>query len=410
MANNKKLVSGLSLNTKLCAIASFFVDVSSEMVFPILPFFLTQILGAPVFAVGLIEGIGELVSNIINMLSGFYSDKLGKRKWFVVAGYSLSGLMKGFLVFVSSWWQVLVIRSVERFGKGMRGAPRDSLIALSESEDNIGKAIGFRKMMDNAGAVIGPLLSSILLALILDGGAEMAYKMIFEVGAIIAIIAVIATIFLQEKKTEPQKIHKILLTLSHDKEYKYLLYASAIFALGQFSIMLFILGAGVYISIIFIPVVYLAYNVFYTIFAMPAGRMADKIGARRTLLFGWTLFLLILVGFALFANNLSIYLLFAMLGLFMAINETAPRILINKMIVKEQYASALGSYNGVTGVVSLAANVIAGAVWGITIYSIQLPFLFAIATTVISIFVLIFFIKSQPKGGRLSLTQYPEST
>lgn len=394
MQENKNLQSGVSLNTKLCAIASFFTDISTEMIYPILPFFLTQILGAPAFTVALIEGLGELVSNVSNMIFGFYSDKIGKRKWLVFSGYSLSAILKGVLVFVSSWWQVLAVRTIERFGKGLRGAPRDSLIVLSEPPANIGKAIGFRKMMDNAGAVIGPLLCSILLVLILDGNAESTYKTIFAIGFVLALVGVIAAILLQDKKTEPQKVEKIIFTLLNDDDYKFFVYASGLFALGQFSIMLFLLKAGGYVSsIIFIPIVYLAYNVFYTIFAMPAGRMADKFGAKKTLLLGWIFFLLALIGFLLFSNSITIFPLFALLGLFMAINETAPRVFINRIIEKEHYASALGTYNGVTGTISLVGNLIAGAIWSVTLFSYSAPFLFGILTTSVSIVMILLFIK-----------------
>jgi MFS family permease len=392
MNKNRAEKKDISLNTKICALTSFLADVSSEMAYPILPLFLTQILGAPTFALALIEGAGEFAVNISNMLAGFYSDRTGKRKPFVIAGYSLSGLIKGFLVFATSWWQVFVIRVVERIGKGIRGAPRDALIALSEHDDTLGKAIGFRKMMDNAGAVVGPLLCSVLLALLLDGSTETTYRVIFAIGFVIALLAVITTFFLQEKKTQPQKTEKIFLTLAQNSEYKNFIISAAVFSIGQFSIMLFILKAGTYASAIFIPIIYLAYNVFYTVFAMPAGHLSDKIGAKKCVVLGWFIFFIVLVGFMFFSNFATMFILFALLGLFMAFNETAPRIFLTE-ITKKQYTSALGLYNGITGTLSLIANLIAGLLWDIQVVSIPLSFGFAALTTLTSIILFIFFMR-----------------
>ena len=143
------MMKGLSRNTKILGVASFLVDVSSEMIFPLLPFFLTVILGAPVFAVGLMESLGGLAVALTAILAGFYSDKIGKRKKIIVFGYGLSALSKTFLVIVTSWIQVILIRILERFGKGIRDTPRDALIGLSETKSTLGRAFGFRKFMDN---------------------------------------------------------------------------------------------------------------------------------------------------------------------------------------------------------------------------------------------------------------------
>ena len=163
-----KLFPPLSKNTKLFGAISFLTDVSSEMIFPLLPFFLTGVLGAPVFVLGFMESIGEFVAGVSRFIAGVYSDRIGKRKMPMLAGYLLSSLSKGALFFAAIWQPVVALRFLDRLGKGIRNAPRDSLLAQSEKKENLGRAFGYLKMMDSSGATIGPLLASALLILFLQ--------------------------------------------------------------------------------------------------------------------------------------------------------------------------------------------------------------------------------------------------
>lgn len=386
-------MGGLSRNTKLFSIASFLVDLSSEMIFPLLPFFLTQILAAPVFVIGLIEGLADFTKNGTSVLSGLYSDRIGKRKIIILVGYGLSGLLKGFFVIVTTWPQAFIVRIIERFGKGLRDTPRDALIVLSESKENLGKAFGFRKMMDNFGAILGPLAGSMLLVFLLPGGVEYAYRAIFGIALIPAVLSVFVLTFIHDKQTAPQKSRKIFGDLLTAKNYRAFIAIGALFALGQFSIALFLLKAGAHIPVLFIPIAYLCYNVFYTVFALPAGWLADVAGPKISLMLAQLLFFLVILGFIFSVDSILMFVLFALLGVFMAVKETAPSVFITKMVAKEHYGSAVGSYNGIVGLTALPANLIAGMLWDVQLFSMPASFVFSAITTALSIILIWLLVK-----------------
>lgn len=375
----------LSRNTKLLSLASFLTDISTEMIVPILPFFLTQILAAPVLIVGLIEGLREATANLVGIGSGIYTDSVGRRKRTVIAGYGVSTIVKGLLVLASSWMQVAGITFLERIGKGLRGPPRDALIHLSEPTENLGKAFGFRKMLDNAGAILGPMIVSVLFILYLTPGMEETYRMIFSIALVPAILAVVLLFFVQEKRTPPQSARAIVLCILELPNYRRFLLGMGVFALGSFAIPLFLVRTGEFIPLLLIPIAYLTYNVFFTIFAMPAGYITDRFGGKRALLLAQLLFLLALAGFAFFANMQSVFLFMLLLGIFMAFYETAPRVFLAKAVEEKTYASALGIYNGTIGLIALPANLIAGLLWDKTFFGVPAALLFSMGTTIVGI-------------------------
>jgi MFS family permease len=408
----------VSRNTKLLGIASFFTDVSSEMIFPLLPFFLIKLLSspdpssaiaaglviAPAIVIGLMEGFGEFVVSITGFISGFYSDRIGKRKKIILFGYSISAFFKGFLLILSSWQQMIILRMLERIGKGVRDVPRDALIGLSESKSNLGNAFGFRKMLDNTGALLGPLLASFILIFLSKGEAQTIeiYKTVFAIAIVPAVFAVLSLFFLDDHYTERTKPKVMLKEVFHTKNFKQFLIAGSVFSLGQFTMMFFLLRSSDFMPLFLVPIAYLAFNVFYTIFSMPAGIMADKLGAKKTLLFGMFCFLVALVGFTFFPSQNMIFGMFLFLGLFMAIAETAPQIFLIRNVDQTKYASAIGSYKGVLGIVALPANIIAGVLYAFPVSGAQFPvlgflfpaagspatFVFSIATTIIGMVLL----------------------
>ncbi len=385
---------GISRNTKILGVASFLVDLSSEMIFPLIPFFLTAILGAPVFAIGLMESLGESVVAITTLASGFYSDKIGKRKRLIVAGYGMSALFKGFLAIVTSWPQVIFLRLLERVGKGLRITPRDALIGLSESKSTLGKAFGFRKFLDNIGAVLGPLIAAILIAFLFNNQqTEEAYRSLFLIAVIPAVFAVIALLFVRDKpsKTESPKI-AFKHIFSNSKVRNFIIVMSFMY-LGVFSLMFFLIRAGEYMALFLIPIAYMAYNVSYTIFSMPSGIMADKFGAKKSLLFSMLLFLAALVGFAFYPSVAVVFFMFIVLGWFMSIAKTAPQIFLIKHIQGNNFASAIGSYKGLTGIAALPANLFAGFLWTVTLFTVPATFVFSIVTTAIAIVLLLVFVR-----------------
>ncbi len=382
---NKK--SGMTRNTKIFGIASFLNEISSEMIFPLLPFFLTNILLAPVIVIGIIEGIGEATASITGFFSGIYTDKTGKRKQVIIGGYALSGMLKGLLAFVQSWQPVVGIRFLERFGKGMRESPRDAIIGLGEKKENLGQAYGYRKMMDGIGAIIGPLLASILLIYLIGQGIEEAYRTIFLIAVVPAALSVLVLVLIKEMKTEQNKesTKEMVKHVFKVESFKMLLVAAFVFSLGQFSVAFLLLKSNQYMDLIFVPIVYLAYNVIYTLFCMPAGRFANTLGARNMIMLGYLFFLISIIGFAFFPSSGAIFLMFGIMGLFMAVIETAPKVYIIHHMDNKLYASSMGTYGAITGLALLPANLIAGLLWGVEVFGTNASFLFSIVTTLIAL-------------------------
>ena len=378
--------SKLHRNTKVMGVASFLVDASSEMIFPLLPFFITVVLGGPAFAVGLMEGLGEFAVAVSSILSGLYSDKIGKRKNIILFGYSLSALFKGFLLVVTGWWQVVFLKMVERTGKGLRDTPRDALIALSEKKEVLGEAYGFRKFLDNLGATLGPLIATLVIALFFSNSHDAeSYKFLFLIALVPAVLAIITLAFLKEKESvkKPTKIN--LDYISKNKDVKKFSILMAIFTLGQFSLMLFLLKAGEFLSLVFIPIFYLVFNVAYTLFSLPAGVMTDKIGSKKTIIIGMFLFAVAVALIAAIPNPLTIFIAFTLIGCQMAISETVPSAFLVKRTEEGSYATAIGFYKSVVGISYLPANLIAGVLWTVTLFGIPSAFLFSFLISMISI-------------------------
>ena len=385
---------GISRNTKLLSIASFLTDVSSEMIYPLFPFFLSNVLAAPAFILGLMESLGEFAQSATSFFSGLLSDKSGERKKFIISGYAISAVLKLFLIFITSWPQMILFRILERAGKGVREAPRDALIGLSEEKGKLGLAFGFRQMLDNFGAILGPLLATLFLAVLAGNGvSEEAYREIFSYAFIPAVLAVVILVFIKDRVTEKTPAKEILKGVFNIPRFRQFLIANSIFFIGQISVLFFLLRSNDFVPLVLIPVVYLAFNIFYTLSSVPAGLLSDRIGARKTIIIGMFLFLLSLIGFVFFTSTIQIFISFALLGLFMAISKTAPQALLVKVVDEKYYASAIGAYKGLSGVIALPANLIAGALYTITIFGSPATFVLPIVTTIVGIISMIFLLK-----------------
>ena len=382
---------GLSRDTKLLGINSFFTDISTEMIVPLLPLFITQTLGAPVFILGLIEGWAEASVAIMDLISGRISDKYKRRKPFLIFGYGLSAIMKPLLAFASSWPQVLAFRCLDRMGKGIRRSPRDAIIASSEKD--LGAAFGFRKMTDSAGALLGPILATVLLIYL---GSTMPtgeiYRTIFLLAVIPAAIGVALLFLVKEKKEELAKISSSAKLVS--KEFSSFLIVAAFFSLAQMGIVFFILKGSDVLPLVMVPIAYLAYNAIYAVFAMPIGIITDFIGPKRMLIFAYLLFAFICLLFAFFGSPILILALFGLLGIFMAVMQTTSRVFLVQTAPGHKYATAIGTYQGVTGLLLLPANLIAGVLWHIEIMGAHLPFLFSAAVAIIAALALFLFVKN----------------
>jgi len=383
--NSKKNVFRLGLT-------SFFTDMSSEMIFPVLPIFLTTVLGANMAIIGLIEGVAESAATILKMFSGWFSDKFGKKKPLIMAGYSFSAVTKPLLALTTHWWHVLAIRLADRVGKGLRTAPRDALITASVDKSERGAKFGLHRAMDTAGAIVGTLIAFFVLQRYLEG----AFQIIFLLSAIPGLIAI--TVLGLGVKDVPQKVESKKFSFDFgacDPTLKRFLWAIAFFNLANFSYAFFILRANdIGLALFMIPLVYFVYNAVYAAFAIPIGKLSDRIGRKPILTVGVLLFGLTSLGFGFVANTTTIWFLFALYGLFMAVTDGVSRAYVSDLAATNKRGLAFGTYHAIVGITVLPANFIGGVLWHSI--NVQAPFIYAAVLSVISALLLMFYVK----GGR----------
>jgi MFS family permease len=368
---------GFGRNVFFAGLVSFFMDVSSEMIYPLVPLFLANVLGVNKSVIGLIEGIAESTASLLKVFSGWFSDRIGNRKWLMAVGYGISTLSRPFVALATGWHQVLGSRFIDRFGKGVRTAPRDAIIAESAEKTHLGRAFGFHRAMDTMGAVVGPALAFFFLGLFSND-----YRKIFWLSIIPGVIAVLLIIFFitEKKKVGAQLIvpttegsinqtptvsDKPKLTLKHfDWRFKFFVIIAALFAVGNSSDVFLILRAQqVGVSTVMIPMVYLVFNLVYSLSSIPAGMAADKFGKKRVILLGFVLFAVLYYGFAVAGSPTAIWLLFGFYGLFMGLTEGIQKAFLTTIIPQDFKATAFGVYNTVVGLAMLPASLIGGWLW-----------------------------------------------
>lgn len=369
---NGKDIAGISRNVIIMGLVSFFNDIASEMIYPLVPIFLTTILMVPVTFVGIIEGIAESIGSILKVFSGWISDKLQNRKPLVVAGYALSSLSKLLLAFSFTWILVLIARFADRVGKGVRTSPRDALIAESSAKNQRGISFGLHRALDTLGAVVGPLLAIILLK-----ATSSNFNLIFFVAFIPAIIGVLLLIiFVKEKAKTPLKVVIPVINIGKfGRPFFIFLIVSCIFAIGNSSDAFLILRAkNLGFSSTLTILTYVAFNLTYSIFATPAGAVSDRIGAKKVLLIGFALFSLVYLFFGLIVQREYVWLLFPAYGIYMALTEGVGKAYIANLVPQENAGVAFGVYQTATGVCTLFASIFAGLMW--THINVQAPFIF----------------------------------
>lgn len=344
-------------------LVSFFTDVSSEMIYPILPIFLTSVLKASLSFVGLIEGIAESASCILKLVFGYISDKQDKRKPFVVFGYSISSLFRPLMAFAINPLQILFIRFADRLGKGIRTSPRDSLIAMTCNENEKGRAFGFQRAMDHAGAVTGTLIAFLLLKFITEN-----FRTVFLLAYIPAIVAILIVVFLvKETKAKEicEKIERPKLDFrifsSNFKKYISIIF---LFTLGNSSDAFLLLRAkDIGITTANIPLLWLLLHISKSLFSTHGGALSDKIGRKKSIISGWILYSAVYLGFGIAKTPLHICLLFFIYGLFFALTESSEKAFVADTVEKEKLGSAYGIYNFAIGVGALPASLIMGIIW-----------------------------------------------
>lgn len=352
-------ILGIEKNIFFVGLTSFLTDTMTKMIYAVMPLFLLS-LGASKTELSLIEGIAESTASIIKALSGWWSDKIRKNKPFMIIGYAFTTILSPLFSIVTSPLQVLLIRFTERVGKGIRTAPRDSLIAASSAEATKGKSFGFHKAMDNSGAILGPLLAAGIL-LLFPG----KYRLVFLFAAIPGVLGLIAIIrFVKEAKSEQLAPLGKVSFKNFSKKYYVFMGIVFIFTLGNSTdALLLVKASDIGFQAALIPIIYLIFNAVSVIFSVPAGILSDKIGRERLIIFGYLLYALIYFGFGQTNSKLVLIMLFALYGLYSAATDGVQKALVSDLIDKDKRGTGLGIYNCLVGLTLLPASVIAGLLY-----------------------------------------------
>jgi MFS family permease len=362
MLSLKKHLSGLSRNTYLLACASFFGDVSTEMLYPVLPVFLTQTLGASASVIGVIEGVAQATQYIAQGFSGWLADSLRRRKTLAVAGFVLAALAKPLIGLSTGWLGVLGARSLDRIGAGTRSAPRDALVAASADAAHRGRAFGLEGLGDNLGACIGPLIAFALVAWLSVG-----LRSIFFLAVIPGLLGVFMVLLVRDKAPAPARGAKPRLALDFRRfpagYWRYLV-VTAVFGVGNSSNSFLILrtkdlGASLTTTIL----IYALFNLVAAIASYPAGHFSDTRGRRGVLLVSFTVFLVVYAGFAFATNLVVVGALFALYGLYQGMFRAVGKALAVDLLPTDLHASGIGLFSAVVGLSALASNLIGGMLW-----------------------------------------------
>jgi len=356
---------GLPRNVVALGMVSLFMDISSEMIYPLIPLFLNNVLLASKTYIGLIEGVAESTASVLKVFSGWLSDKLGKRKSIILWGYGISVFSRPILAIATSWLGVLTYRFTDRLGKGVRTAPRDAIIADSTESGSLGKAFGFHRSMDTVGAVIGPALAFLILAL--PGGRFQTVFWISMIPGFFALACIAIFVNDVKRQTHANIETAFLSSVSFgrlERNFKAFLTVVTIFTLGKTSEAFLILRVQeLGVAVAAIPLLYLSFNGVSALLSTPLGIMADRIGKRRMVLASYVFFAVIFLGFAFATSQLHGWLLFFAFGVFVAMNEGVQRAYVATMIEPEIMATGYGIYHTIVGLAALPSSIIGGALW-----------------------------------------------
>jgi MFS family permease len=368
-----KQIFGLNPNVFFLGLVSFLTDVSSEMIFTLLPLFLLNVLGAATTVIGLIEGVADATASLFRIFSGWLSDRLGKRKSLTVIGYALSTAAKPFMYIASTWGIVLGVRFADRMGKGVRTAPRDALVADSVTPEQRGKAFGLHRAMDTFGAVVGIVSAAVVVFLWQGGTLELSratYQQLVLIGIIPAVIALFIFFFVREPERKPISEGSLSatrlkgITAGFNKRFWIFLGIMFLFTLGNSSDAFLILRAqNLGNPVLTILLMLVLFNFVYASLSTPAGILSDKLGRRRIILLGWLIYALVYLGFALTSVSWQVWILFGFYGVYYGLAEGVARAFVADLVPVERRGTAYGLFHGIVGVTLLPASLIAGYLW-----------------------------------------------
>ena len=355
----------LGRNVIVLGVVSLLTDVSSEIIYPLLPLFLTTVLGVGPGAIGAIEGAAETTASLLKLASGWWSDRVSRRTPLVIAGYGIAAIARPLVAIAQSAPQVLFIRLTDRVGKGIRGSPRDALIADSVDPSVRGRAFGFHRAMDNAGAVIGPLIAWALLQ-----REHLSLRTVFWVAAIPGLLSVVALVaFVREPSRRPAAPARpsiatpALDTRLGARFWTYLVIVM-LFTLGNSSDAFLILRANqLGVSTALVPVLWAALNIVKAASSMPGGIISDRIGRRTVIVAGWAVYALGYLAFARATEVWQAWALFGVYGLYFGLTEGVERALVADLVAPSRRGTAFGWYNLAVGLAALPASLLFGVVW-----------------------------------------------
>ena len=349
---------------------SLFTDAATEMIYPLLPIYLSRVLGAGAASLGIIEGVAEGINSILKVISGWWSDKSGRRRPIVIAGYALSGAARPLIALAGSWVHVLAIRALDRTGKGIRGAPRDAMLARFASSSSRGRIFGFHRAMDHTGAIVGPLVATAFLYF-LPG----EYRLLFALTAIPGAIAVAMLFLVREPDpveaagapapattaTDASETSTAMQPTALPKRLWTVLAVILVFSLGNSADAFLLLrltdalGAATYV-----PLLWGMLHVVKASLSTWGGGLSDRIGRKRVIVIGWGVYALVYIGFATATSPLAFIAWFLFYGVHFALAEGAEKALVADLTPPGRHGSAFGYYNAALGVGTLTASVVFG--------------------------------------------------
>jgi len=396
---------GLHPNVFFLGLVSLLTDVSSEMIFTLVPLFVKNVLGGGGIIVGLIGGLSESFDAVFRIFSGRISDRFQKRKLLAVIGYGFSTIIKPFMLLATAWGGVLGVRFGDRIGKGIRSSPRNALIADSVDAKVRGKSFGFHRAMDTSGAVLGLSIAAVIIYAFQGTDLTLmdnTYRWLVIVGIIPAVLAVIMLIaFVREKVHPAGAVAPITAgaapAASNQKfsgQFKLFLLIMGVFTLGNSSDFFIVLRAqNLEVNVLEITVMLVVFNITYALIATPAGIISDKLGRRKVIIVGWTVYALVYLGFALATSVWSIWVLFAAYGIYYGIVEGVAKAYVADLVPAERRGTAYGYYQGVVGLMLLPASVLAGVLWDTV--NTAAPFYFGAGLAFLAMLGLLFFLKEK---------------
>ena len=382
------------INIFFIGLVSFFTDISTEMVYPLIPLYLTSAFGATPALVGLIEGIAESLASLLKVFSGYLTDRFQKKKLIAFSGYAPGLLYKLALIFAGSWLGVLGARVIDRIGKGIRTSPRDVLVSESAGSENMGKAFGLHKALDMFGAGLGILIVYILMR---SSGGSYDYKRLFALSMIPAVLGLFMFIFVKEKKQAGERANRepFWKNISKiDVQLKLYLLVVFIFTLGNSSNAFLILKAKASgFDETNVILLFLIYHVVAAALSMPLGKLSDIIGRKNLLVPGYIIFALCYFGFAFAGTKPAMLAVFASYGVYTAMITGVERAFVAEIAPRDLKGTMLGLHSTVAGIALLPASVIAGLLWNI--FGDVVPFVFGACMSVIAAALLLAFMKGR---------------